>query len=406
MASDILGNNFDLHGGGFDLKFPHHDNEIAQAEAFWNNGQWVNYFLHAGHLHIKGLKMAKSLKNFITIRQALKEHSAAELRMMFLLQAWYKPMNFSDQTVGDAREKLRIIRSFFGNVGCVKRKDTLVQSQNWTPAEASLHASTVAMNDAVHKALCDNFNTPDAITAVLTTITEANKYMEAAAAAPNSFVLTKAARDVGAVLRVFGLVDGNDNVVLSGDGGAGADGDAVTPVVDVLVAFRDEVRNRSRGMAGAGPLLQACDRLRDEQLPVLGIRLEDSPDGPTKWKTQNPESLIREIQQRQEAAKENEIKKITNKLEQKISELEKWTKALESPDKIYKNEKYSAWDAEGVPTRMADGSEVSKTLGKTLKKEYGKAVDMQADLAKKGGPAYIEETKAEIAKLEQQLKGK
>ena len=69
MATEVLGENLDMHGGGVDLKFPHHDNELCQAEAYHGCAQWVNYFVHFGHLHIKGLKMAKSLKNFITIRQ-------------------------------------------------------------------------------------------------------------------------------------------------------------------------------------------------------------------------------------------------------------------------------------------------------------------------------------------------
>ena len=85
--------------------FPHHDNEMAQAEAYHQCCQWVNYFLHAGHLHIKGLKMSKSLKNFITIRQALQEHSPRQLRLMFLMQPWDKSMNYSDQTVDDAKAK-------------------------------------------------------------------------------------------------------------------------------------------------------------------------------------------------------------------------------------------------------------------------------------------------------------
>lgn len=73
LCSDLLGSTFDVHSGGEDLRFPHHDNELAQAEAYFNNQQWVNYFFHAGHLNIQGLKMAKSLKNFITIRQAGRE---------------------------------------------------------------------------------------------------------------------------------------------------------------------------------------------------------------------------------------------------------------------------------------------------------------------------------------------
>ena len=125
VASDILGENMDVHAGGVDLKFPHHDNELAQSEAYYGCKQWVNTFFHAGHLHIKGLKMSKSLKNFITIRQALKEHSPRQLRLMFLLQPWDKPMNYSDQTVGDAKSKEALFNNFFGEVKTMLRSDWL-----------------------------------------------------------------------------------------------------------------------------------------------------------------------------------------------------------------------------------------------------------------------------------------
>lgn len=75
----------DVHAGGEDLKFPHHDNEIAQSEGFTGQGQWVNYWLHTGHLNIKGLKMSKSLKNFVTIRSALETHSSRQIRLLFLM---------------------------------------------------------------------------------------------------------------------------------------------------------------------------------------------------------------------------------------------------------------------------------------------------------------------------------
>jgi len=88
MATDINGEYLDIHAGGEDLKFPHHDNECAQSEAYLGRQQWTNYFWHAGHLHIEGLKMSKSLKNFITIREALEMHSARQLRLMFLMQPW------------------------------------------------------------------------------------------------------------------------------------------------------------------------------------------------------------------------------------------------------------------------------------------------------------------------------
>jgi cysteinyl-tRNA synthetase len=94
MASAVLGEQMDIHSGGIDLCFPHHDNELAQSEAYWQKdggSQWVNYFLHMGHLSISGSKMSKSLKNFTTIREALGrgEWTARSLRIIFLLGGWH-----------------------------------------------------------------------------------------------------------------------------------------------------------------------------------------------------------------------------------------------------------------------------------------------------------------------------
>jgi cysteinyl-tRNA synthetase len=76
MSASIFGSNIDIHSGGQDLKFPHHDNEIAQSEAAFGNDNWCHFFLHSGHLHIQGCKMSKSLKNFITIKQALETYTS------------------------------------------------------------------------------------------------------------------------------------------------------------------------------------------------------------------------------------------------------------------------------------------------------------------------------------------
>merc|ERR1719261_1583663 len=114
----------DIHAGGSDLCFPHHDNEIAQSEAYWDNGQWVNYFLHAGHLHIQGLKMSKSLKNFITIRQAMEVHTARQLRLMFLMQRWDAGMNYSDDAIGMAKAEERKVKHVLGSLKYYTRKVT------------------------------------------------------------------------------------------------------------------------------------------------------------------------------------------------------------------------------------------------------------------------------------------
>ena len=104
---------------------------MAQSEAYYGHHQWVNYFFHAGHLHIKGLKMSKSLKNFITIRQALQEHSARQIRLMFLMQPWDRPMNFSDQTVGAAKTKEAQFKNFFGTVKALVRSNWLTEEVGW-----------------------------------------------------------------------------------------------------------------------------------------------------------------------------------------------------------------------------------------------------------------------------------
>ena len=107
MASDKLGSQIDIHSGGVDLAFPHHDNELAQSEAFWTDKshehqhQWVNYFMHMGHLSIQGSKMSKSLKNFTTIRDALErgDWTPRALRIVFLLGGWKEGIEITDDLV-------------------------------------------------------------------------------------------------------------------------------------------------------------------------------------------------------------------------------------------------------------------------------------------------------------------
>ena len=107
MASDKLGSRMDIHSGGIDLAFPHHDNELAQSEAFWldksheHQHQWVNYFMHMGHLSIQGSKMSKSLKNFTTIREALAkgDWTPRGLRIVFLMGGWREGIEITDDVV-------------------------------------------------------------------------------------------------------------------------------------------------------------------------------------------------------------------------------------------------------------------------------------------------------------------
>lgn len=118
MASEVLGTRMDVHSGGVDLMFPHHDNELAQSEAHHGCSPWVNYFLHTGHLHIEGMKMSKSLKNFISIDEALQRFSSRQLRLAFLLQSWSNRMDFRES----AMQEVRSAEERF-NVSCPAGRD-------------------------------------------------------------------------------------------------------------------------------------------------------------------------------------------------------------------------------------------------------------------------------------------
>jgi len=179
MASSLLGDTLDVHSGGEDLRFPHHDNELAQSEAFFNSNQWVNYFLHSGHLHIEGLKMSKSLKNFITIRKALETHTSRQLRLLFLSQPWYKVMNYSVDGLEFVKAREKTINEFFLVIrNILQEQDKIAEiSQHWTQFDTELHNVLLKMQDKVDSSLKDNFDTPNAFNALLDLIHDTNKYI-------------------------------------------------------------------------------------------------------------------------------------------------------------------------------------------------------------------------------------
>ena len=133
MASDKLGSQIDIHSGGVDLAFPHHDNELAQSEAYWlekgqHQHQWVNYFVHMGHLSIQGSKMSKSLKNFTTIREALSRGTWTPrgLRIVFLLGNWAAPIEITDDLVKEGstwEDKVNVSITRIGTIRFFKADD-------------------------------------------------------------------------------------------------------------------------------------------------------------------------------------------------------------------------------------------------------------------------------------------
>lgn len=369
VASDIMGSNMDVHAGGQDLKFPHHDNELAQSEAYYGHNQWVNYFFHAGHLHIKGLKMAKSLKNFIKIRQALEDHSPGELRMMFLLQNWHKQMNYSDQTVTDARGKMATFKNFFGSVKALVRENWVDKPVGWSGDDRVLFRAVYDMQSKVHEALCNNFDTVTAVGIMSDTVTEINKYLKRSNGLPAVYLVKKAAVYMTKILKVFGVVDGNEDIGWSVAGGENFES-KITPYVNAIVDFRDKIRSGVRGKADAGTLLTMCDAIRDDTLVDLGVRCEDRADGASVWKLDDPVALRRDVEEKREVEKAAAAKKRTNLLEKKLKELVKWQAAtVRAIDMFKADPAYTAFDETGMPTADTEGP-IKKATQKKLAKAH------------------------------------
>jgi len=405
IASDILGPNMDVHAGGVDLKFPHHDNELAQSEAYYGHSQWVNYFFHAGHLHIKGLKMSKSLKNFITIRQALEHHSPRQIRIMFLLQAWDKPMNYSDQTVEDAKSKESLFRNFFGNIKDLLARKAADGRPSWLAMEVGLPNGDADRNlvralfqaqQAVHERLCDNFDTPGAMLALCDLVKATNTYL-ASDLPPPAYLLRRIASFITQILRLFGVVEGGDDLGFPLADGGGSKEETLRPYLDAFRDFRQEVRTAMRGAASGGggdpklAVMAACDRVRDEALPGLGVRLEDLSTGASRWKLDDPAVLVREIEERRQAQLEQQRAKREKEIGKRRAELKSAQDAAIPPQELLPRTRaadFKAFDEKGMPTLDAAGEPVAKAqlkkLGKVVEK-HGKNHDKLRSSAESKG---------------------
>jgi len=419
MASSTFGASMDMHAGGSDLKFPHHDNELAQSEAFHGCNQWVNYFLHAGHLNIKGQKMSKSLKNFITIREALTElgHTARQIRIMFLLQPWDRAMHYSDQTITEAKAVERKLKDFFGAVKAARREDWLARRTDYAPEDEQLSDRIAAFQSAARANLLNNFDTPAVMTDMLQLVADVQEHMRAAAAPgvhpPSVLLVSHAAMAVTRMLRIFGVAEQEDLGLPLGGGGGGEGGSkeaVVEPYVDALVKFRDAVRARAKETKDSG-LLALCDDLRDAKLAPLGVRVEDPTGGTTDslWKLDDPATLLKEIADKEAKAREKEAAKLRNKLQEKEKELEKARAAEVEPAQLFRQAKhagkYSQFDERGVPTLDGDGTALTKSASKAAEKEYAAHMKAHDALAQKkaANPSYLDDLQTEVVGMRAKL---
>uniref|UniRef100_A0A8B9VDH6 Cysteine--tRNA ligase, cytoplasmic n=2 Tax=Anas TaxID=8835 RepID=A0A8B9VDH6_9AVES len=358
MAGSILGESMDIHGGGFDLRFPHHDNELAQSEAYFENDHWVRYFLHTGHLTIAGCKMSKSLKNFITIKDALKKHTARQLRLAFLMHSWKDTLDYSNNTMESAIQYEKFMNEFFLNVKDILRAPTDVtgQFQKWENQEAELNKNFYDKKAAIHEALCDNIDTRSVLEEMRSLVSQSNSYIAAKKSSrqmPNRLLLENISSYLTQMLKIFGAIE-SDDVIGFPVGGNSQNiniESTVMPYLQVLSEFREGVRQIAREKK-VTEVLQLSDALRDDILPELGVRFEDHEGLPTVVKLVDKDTLLKEREEKKKAAKLAKMKI--------------------PPHEMFKLErdKYSIFDENGFPTHDAEGKELSKGQIKKLKKVY------------------------------------
>jgi cysteinyl-tRNA synthetase len=249
MSTCCLGNSFDIHGGGMDLQFPHHENEIAQSEGATGE-KFVNVWMHNGFVRINEEKMSKSLGNFFTVREVLKQYQPEIIRFFILSSHYRSPLNYSDEQLNDAR--LALTRLYTALRGC--------DGEN-----ADIDAAYKARFEA---AMDDDFNTPVTLSVLFDLARELNAAKEAK---------SEKVKDLVATLRLLGGLLG----ILQGD----ADDFLKSGVVngEAINVELIEQQIQSRLAAKKAKDWSSADKIRDD-LKGQGIILEDTPDGLSTWR--------------------------------------------------------------------------------------------------------------------------
>ncbi|NXV65925.1 SYCM protein, partial [Molothrus ater] len=324
ISSAVFGKQLDIHTGGIDLAFPHHENEIAQCEVYHQCEQWGNYFLHSGHLHVKGSeeKMSKSLKNYITIKDFLKRCSSDQFRMFCLrgryssgkeqplpaelqhslhrnaLIPFFLAVEFSEESMEDAKNLLQAISSFIRDANAYIKGQLMCDPVR----EDILWERLANTKVTVKAAFADDFDTSRAVAAIMDLIHHGNRQLKAVtkdAGSPRSSVVYGSIISyIEGFFSALGMSFEERQVAVGGDKSA-----VLSNVIEELVRFRSKVRHYAlalpeaadaapvEGAAGAQgskqeqkekrkqlmqerkPLLEACDSLRGD-LATFGIHIK------------------------------------------------------------------------------------------------------------------------------------
>ena len=286
MSAKYLGLPFDIHGGGMDLRFPHHENEIAQAEAATGK-KFVNYWMHIGLLTINGEKMSKSLGNIINVKDLLKTWDPEVIRFFFAQAHYRSPPDFSEKALKNTEKGLdRIYRLKEKLEGFSEEADAEIDEGKLAEGKKIYHEAIDNFKERFDQAMDDDINTPEAVAIIFDFVNKSNKYFENNSN-PDAG-LCKYALDtlvkLGSVLTLFQPKTAPDD--LDGDSllkniqkilikyEKNVDGKSIEELIDMLLAIREEARKRKDW--------GTSDDIRKE-LENIGFEIQDTNDGPT-WR--------------------------------------------------------------------------------------------------------------------------
>jgi cysteinyl-tRNA synthetase len=256
MSNRYLGKTIDIHAGGQDLQFPHHENEIAQSEAA-NGCKFVNYWVHNGFISIDNRKMSKSLGNFFTVREAAEAYGYDAIRMFMLMSHYRSPLNYSGEILEQAKAALERLRNAKANLEFFIANGA---DGGMTAAESEFAESLGKYRTRFDEVMDDDLNTADAISVIFELVREVNSAVRAETNPTKA--LAQACLDL--------LMELSDVIGIPyGEGASDLDAE-----IEALIEQRQAAR-KAKNWAEA-------DRIRDE-LKTQGIILEDTPQG-VKWK--------------------------------------------------------------------------------------------------------------------------
>ncbi|MFA4669369.1 cysteine--tRNA ligase [Pyrococcus kukulkanii] len=261
MSSKYLGESFDIHGGGNDLIFPHHENEIAQSEACFGH-EWVHYWLHTGFVMVKGEKMSKSLGNFVTVRELLQRYSPEVIRFFVLQKHYRSPLDYTEEGLQHAKNNLERLYNTIENIRVAMERAEI--SYTWGEKEFKAYEAIREGRRKFYEAMDDDFNTAEALKAVFEVANAINKYLTETER-PKESILRKALEFFKIVSEVFGIFEDYFREEKKGE---------EEELIRLLVEVRAQLRKEKR--------YDLADKIREE-LRKLGILLEDK-GGETIWK--------------------------------------------------------------------------------------------------------------------------